>query len=165
VGFLILGISRLQLGSLRTKWYFSVGPVAKQKKYYKGEGGGFPQVRVMVSLVNPCLPMAHLCTKKCIDYALTNLLFGLCRFMWIIEPLVARPNPISELQHAVLPPKCYEPKNVPQLFLLLLSSPFDLQLNPSKNLGVHHNECKRWKNVCYWPPNKLNMFISWNPKF
>jgi hypothetical protein len=31
--------------------------------YYKGEGGGFPQVRAVVSLVNPCLPMARQCTK------------------------------------------------------------------------------------------------------
>ncbi len=49
------------------------GPMAKHKEYYKGEGGGFPQVQAMVSLVSPCLPMVH--------YALINLLFGLCRFM------------------------------------------------------------------------------------
>ncbi len=36
---------------------------AKHKKYYKGEGGGFPQVQVVVSLVSPCLPMVHPCTK------------------------------------------------------------------------------------------------------
>jgi hypothetical protein len=51
------------LGSLETKWHLGVGPVAKHKIYYKGEGGGFLQVRVVVSLVNPCLPMAHPCTK------------------------------------------------------------------------------------------------------
>jgi hypothetical protein len=33
-------------------------------------------------------PSVH---QKCFNYALTNL-FGLCRFMWIIEPLVIRPN-------------------------------------------------------------------------
>jgi hypothetical protein len=31
---------------------------------YKGEGGGFPQVWAMVSLVNLSLPMAHPNTKK-----------------------------------------------------------------------------------------------------
>jgi hypothetical protein len=31
--------------------------------YYKGEGCGFPQVWAMVSLVNPCLHVARLCTK------------------------------------------------------------------------------------------------------
>jgi hypothetical protein len=37
--------------------------------------------------------------------------------------LVILPSPISELQHAPLPPKCYEPGNVPQLFILPLFSP------------------------------------------
>jgi hypothetical protein len=32
-------------------------------EYYKGEGGGFPQVEVEVSLVNLCLPVACPCTK------------------------------------------------------------------------------------------------------
>ncbi len=32
----------LQLGSPRTKWHLGVGPVARHRKYYKGEGGGFP---------------------------------------------------------------------------------------------------------------------------
>jgi hypothetical protein len=39
-----LGISRLPLGSPDTKWHLGVGPVAKHIKYYKGEGGSFPQV-------------------------------------------------------------------------------------------------------------------------
>jgi hypothetical protein len=29
------------------------------KKYYKGEGGGFPQVWAMVSFVSSCIPMVH----------------------------------------------------------------------------------------------------------
>jgi hypothetical protein len=49
-------------GSPETKWHLSAGPVAKHKVYYKGEGGGFPQVRVVVSLVSPCLLMVRLCT-------------------------------------------------------------------------------------------------------
>jgi len=38
-------------------------PVARHKVYYKGEGGGFPQVQVVVNLVSPCLPVVRLCTK------------------------------------------------------------------------------------------------------
>jgi hypothetical protein len=34
--------------------------------------------------------------QKCYNYALTNLLFGLCRSMWIIDLLVIRPNPHHE---------------------------------------------------------------------
>jgi hypothetical protein len=34
------------------------------KVYYKGEGGGFPQVWAVMSLVSLCLPMVHSCTKS-----------------------------------------------------------------------------------------------------
>jgi len=57
-------ISRLQLGSPGTKWHFGVGPMARHIEYYKGEGGGFPQVWVVVNFVNPCLPVACPCTKN-----------------------------------------------------------------------------------------------------
>jgi hypothetical protein len=56
-------VSRLQLGSPETKWHLGASPMAMHKEYYKGEGGGFPQVWAMVSLVSPCLPVAHLCNK------------------------------------------------------------------------------------------------------
>jgi hypothetical protein len=39
--------------SLGRKWHLGVGFVAMPKVYYKGEGGGFPQVHAMVSLMNP----------------------------------------------------------------------------------------------------------------
>jgi hypothetical protein len=63
-GIPTLGISRLSFGSPKTKWHLSVGPVARHKIYYKGEGGSFPQVRAMVSLVSPSLPMACPSTKS-----------------------------------------------------------------------------------------------------
>jgi hypothetical protein len=64
VGVLISGISRLPSSqSPETKWHLGVAPMAMHRVYYKGEGGGFPQVRAMVSLVSPCLPMVRLCTK------------------------------------------------------------------------------------------------------
>ncbi len=50
---------------------------------------------------------------KCSNYALINLLFGLCRFVWVIELFVNLPSPISELQHTPLPLKCYEPRSMP----------------------------------------------------
>jgi hypothetical protein len=62
---------------------------------------------------------------KCYNYALINLLFGLCRFLWINEVIVNLPSPILKLQHAPLPPMCCEPNSTPQLLLLSLSSPLD----------------------------------------
>jgi len=60
----ILGILGLPLGSPGTKCHLDVGPVAKHKVYYKGEGGGFPQVRVVVSFVSLSLFVVRLSTKS-----------------------------------------------------------------------------------------------------
>jgi hypothetical protein len=59
-----LGILRLPLGSPRTKCHLGVGHVARHIVYYKGEGGGFPQVRVVMGLVSSSLPMVHPSTKN-----------------------------------------------------------------------------------------------------
>ncbi len=54
---LTLVISRLPLGNLGTKSHLDVGFVEKHRVYYKGEGGGFPQVRAVVNLVSSSLLM------------------------------------------------------------------------------------------------------------
>jgi hypothetical protein len=51
-GVPIVGILGLPLGSHGTKCHLDASPVANQRVYYKGEGGGFPQVRVVVIFVN-----------------------------------------------------------------------------------------------------------------
>jgi len=38
--------------------------MACHKEYYKGEGGGFPQVRGMMSFLSPFMLMVHMCTKS-----------------------------------------------------------------------------------------------------
>jgi len=50
-------------GSPGTKWHLGASPMARHRVYYKGEGGGFPQVWVVVSFMNLCLPVVRLCTK------------------------------------------------------------------------------------------------------
>jgi len=60
----IMRISRLPLGSPVTKCHLDVGLVERHKVYYKGEGGGFPQVRVVVNLVNLSLLVARPSTKN-----------------------------------------------------------------------------------------------------
>jgi len=59
-----LGISGLSFGSLGTKCHLDVGLLERHKIYYKGEGGGVPQVQAMVNLVSPSLPMVLLSTKS-----------------------------------------------------------------------------------------------------
>jgi hypothetical protein len=53
VGVPTLGISGLPFGSPGTKCHLDVGLVERHKIYYKGEGGGFPKVRAVVSVVSP----------------------------------------------------------------------------------------------------------------
>jgi hypothetical protein len=45
------------------KSHLDVGNVERRKKHYMGEGGGFPRVRAMVSLVSPESPVACPSTK------------------------------------------------------------------------------------------------------
>jgi len=49
-------VSRLLLRSLGTKSHSDAGAVEQHKEYYMGEGGGFPQVRAVVSQVSSCCP-------------------------------------------------------------------------------------------------------------
>jgi len=57
-------ILRLPLGSPGTKCHLDVDLVGNHRVYYKGEGGGFPQVQVVVSLVNLSLPLIRPSTKS-----------------------------------------------------------------------------------------------------
>ncbi len=51
-GVLTLTISGLPLGSPVTKCHLDVGLVERRTIYYKGEGGGFPQLQAVMSLVS-----------------------------------------------------------------------------------------------------------------
>jgi hypothetical protein len=84
VGVPTLVISELPLGSPETKSHLDVGPMGNQKVYYKGEGGGFPQVQAVVSLISPsclwfvlALNVFQLCTN--------HLVLVLCRSVRVVE--------------------------------------------------------------------------------
>jgi hypothetical protein len=64
MGVPTLGILGLSFGSLGTKCQLDVGLVERHIIYYKGEGGGFPQIRTVVNLVSSNLPMARSSTKN-----------------------------------------------------------------------------------------------------
>ncbi len=69
-------VSGLFFGSPGIKNHSNVSVVKRCRKYYKGEGGGFPQVWAVVSLVSPESPMACPSTKGAAESELTNLLVG-----------------------------------------------------------------------------------------
>jgi hypothetical protein len=76
----VVRISGLPFESPRTKCHLDVAPMESYKVYYKGEGGGFPQVWAVVSLVNPScsrLVLAPKVPKLCINH----LVLVLCRFV------------------------------------------------------------------------------------
>jgi hypothetical protein len=62
----------------RDKKPFGCGPVKRCKVYYKGEGGGFPQVQVVVSFVCPCCPWFVL-APKVLQLRTNHLMWVLCR--------------------------------------------------------------------------------------
>jgi hypothetical protein len=79
-----------------TKWHFGACLVAKHKEYYKGEGDDFLQVWATVSLTSNyeyVFARGSFVHQKCSNYALTNLLFSLCKIVWIIDSLIIFPNP------------------------------------------------------------------------
>jgi hypothetical protein len=53
-------VLRLLFGSPETKSHSEVGAAKQRREYYMGEGGGFPQVRAMVSQVSPFCLWLHL---------------------------------------------------------------------------------------------------------
>ncbi len=97
-----------------------MGSVASHKVYYKGEGGGFPQVWAVMSLVCLC----------CLWFILAPRVFQLCtnHFVWVVW----KPVWVSEACQLFLvpsrnsntplyPSKCCELGIVPQLLPLPLS--------------------------------------------
>jgi len=72
------------LGSPGTKSHLDVGPVERHKVYYKGEGGGCPQVWAVASLVSPCCSWFVL-TPKVLQLCINHFGLGLCRSVWVSE--------------------------------------------------------------------------------
>jgi hypothetical protein len=56
-------ISGLPFWSPGQKGHLDVGLMERRREYYMGEGGGFPRVRAVVSLVSPRSPVACPSTK------------------------------------------------------------------------------------------------------
>jgi len=79
---LTLAISGFPFKSLRTKNHLDVGLVERCREYYKGEGGGFPQVRTMVSFVCPCC-MWFILAPKVLPLCTNYFVLVLYRSVWV----------------------------------------------------------------------------------
>jgi len=109
------------LGVLGKKSHLDVGFVANHKVYYKGEGGGFPQVRVVVSLVCSCCPWFVL-APKVFQLCTNHFVWVLCKPVWVSEACQLFLVPSRSSNTPLYPSKCCELGSVPRLLLLLLSS-------------------------------------------
>jgi hypothetical protein len=77
-------ISGLPLGSPGKNSHLDVASVESCIVYYKGEGGGFPQVRVVVSLVCPCCPWLVL-APRVLQLCTNHFVWVVCKPMWMSE--------------------------------------------------------------------------------
>ncbi len=79
-GILIMGISGFPNGNPGTKSHLDVACVESYRVNYKGEGGGFPQVRAVLSLVCPNRPWLVL-TPKVLQLCTNHFVLVLCKFL------------------------------------------------------------------------------------
>jgi hypothetical protein len=71
-------ISGLPRGSPGKNSHLDATSAASCRVYYKGEGGGFPQVRAVVSLVCPCCPWLVL-APKVLQLCTNHFVWVVCR--------------------------------------------------------------------------------------
>jgi hypothetical protein len=79
-----LAISGLPFESLETESHLDVGLVERHIVYYKGQGGGIPQVRPVVNLVNPSCSWLIL-APKVLQLCINHFVLVLCKSMWVVE--------------------------------------------------------------------------------
>jgi hypothetical protein len=75
--------------------------MAKHIEYYKGESSGFAPSSVRGKSYEFVFVHGSSVHQKCSNYVVINLLFGLCRSVWIIDPLATHPSRIPKLQHCL----------------------------------------------------------------
>jgi hypothetical protein len=135
------GISRLPLGSPRTKWHLSANFVARHKKYYKGGRWWFPPSLSHGESCESMFARGSSMHKKCSNYVLINLLFGLCKSVWVIDLLVNLPSPHCGTPTCPFTLEMLWAEECAQLCHLPLFSPLDSQLSPSCSFEVRHSCC------------------------
>jgi len=99
------------------KSHLDVGSMASHKVYYKGEGGGFPQVRAVVSLMCPCCPWFVL-ARRVLQLCTNHFMWVVCRPMWVSEACQLFLIPSRSSNMPLYPSKCCELGSVPRLLPL-----------------------------------------------
>jgi hypothetical protein len=138
-GIPTLAILGLPLGSPGTKSHLDVGPMERWRVYYKGEGGGFPQLRAVVNLVCPCCPWLVL-APKVLQLCTNHLVWVVCRHVWVNEACQLFLVPFQSSNTPLYPSKCCELGSMPRFLPLPLSCTWTHFL-VLQGVGVRHFRC------------------------
>jgi hypothetical protein len=151
-----LAISGLPFGSPGTKCHLDMGLVERCRIYYKGEGGGFPQVRVVVNLVSPSHPWVVL-APKVFQLCTNHLVLVLCRPVWVSE--ACQFFLVPSYSSSTLS-KCCEPGSVPRFLALPVFSVWNSHLSPSRSWErVKWFLWKKWRS--YWFCKIVGTMRTW----
>jgi hypothetical protein len=132
------------LGVPGKKSHLDVGSVASHRVYYKREGGGFPQVQAVVSLVCPCCPWLVL-APRVLQLCTNHFVWVVCKFVWVSEACQLFLVPSWSSNTPLYPSKCCELRSVLRFFFLPLFSTW-LTFESFKELGVHHMVSELWES-------------------
>jgi hypothetical protein len=102
------------------KNHLDVATVERCRVYYKGKGGGFPQVWAVVNLVCPCCPWLVL-APKVLQLCTNHFVWVMCMPVWVSEACQLFLVPSQSSNMPLYPSKCCELGSVPRLLPLPLS--------------------------------------------
>jgi len=155
---LVGAISGLPNGSPGEKSHLNVGPVERCRVYYKGEGGGFPQVWAVVNLVCPCCPWLIL-ARKVLQLCTNHLIRVVCKPVWMSEACQLFLVPSRNSNTPLYPSRCCELKSMPQLRPLplfytwthfwILQGVGSASQNPLLWILISHILGGSWFLICY----------------
>jgi hypothetical protein len=141
---------------LGEKSHLDVDPVERCRVYYKGEGGGFPQVRAVVSLMCscPCCPWLVL-APKVFQLCTNHLVWVVCKPVWVSEACQFLLVPSRSSNKPLYPSKCCELRSVPWFLPLPMSCTWTFE--SLKELGVRQDRCS-WNDL--WSCKTMEWLIS-----
>jgi len=125
-------ISGLPLGSPGKNSHLDVASVESCRVYYKGEGGGFPQVWAVVSLVCPCCPWLVL-APRVFQLCTNHFVWVVCRPVWVSIACQLFVVPSWSSNTPLYASKCCELGSVLWLLLLPLFSYLGSHLSPLRS--------------------------------
>jgi hypothetical protein len=129
------------------------------KVYYKGEGGGFPQVQVVVNLVCPGCQWFVL-APKVLQLCINHFVLVLCRSVWVSEAchfflVPSQSSSMPFYPSIVLWIKECAPTPYPSAVFSL-----GLTFEPLKELGVHHFR-SRFPTISLWSnPSIFHLLLT-----